>query len=397
MSLLQTTVVILLAAIAVPALFSCSYLLLLTLLSGRGRSPRHANRRTRFDIVVPAHNEEGLIAALVKNLSQIDWPREAFRIVVVADNCTDRTALLAMQAGAQVLQRQDPALRGKGHALEFAFRDSRDAGWADAIVVVDADSEVSPNLLAACAGQLDRGAHAVQVHHGVRDPLASWRTRLMTIALGAFHRVRSRGRERLGLSCGLRGNGWCVTHALLRQVPYRAYSLAEDIEYGIELGLAGQRIHYADEAWVNAEMVSSAGAARSQRQRWEHGRFQMIRAKTVPLLGNALQRRSAVPLDLAIDLLVLPLSYVAIMVALLLLGAAALAAWQLPASPWLGIGLACGGMLAAYVLRGWQLSGIGARGLADLACAPFFVAWKVVLMLQPRAGDQWVRTRRNNR
>lgn len=48
----------------------------------------------------------------------------------------------------------------------------------------------------------------MHVHYAVLNPAASWRTRLMSIALEAFHTVRFRGRERLGLSCGIRGSGW---------------------------------------------------------------------------------------------------------------------------------------------------------------------------------------------
>jgi cellulose synthase/poly-beta-1,6-N-acetylglucosamine synthase-like glycosyltransferase len=253
---------------------------------------------------------------------------------------------------------------------------------------------VSSNLLTACAARLENGAHAVQVHYGVLEPRTSWRTRLLCIAMTAFHRVRSRGRERLKVSCGFRGNGWCVTHALLKSVPYQAFSLAEDIEYGIELGLAGHRIHYADEASVDAEMVADAAAAGTQRQRWEHGRFELIRTKTAALLRAAVRQRSAVCLDLAADLMVLPLSYVALNVAALLASAAALLVWQPAATHWLWLALACAGSLTLYVLRGWQLSGMGLLGLLDLARAPFFVAWKVLLMLQPRASLSWVRTRR---
>jgi hypothetical protein len=46
------------------------------------------------------------------------------------------------------------------------------------------------------------------------------------------------------------------------------------------------------------------------------------------------------------------------------------------------------------VLRGWQLSGIGARGLLDLARAPGFLVWKLLLMRRRRRSDEWVRTDR---
>jgi 1,2-diacylglycerol 3-beta-glucosyltransferase len=382
-----------LLVIAIPAVTACTYLLAMTALSQRP-SPKSLRSRTlKFDVIVPAHNEASVIERAVSSLRQLDWPAEGFRILVIADNCTDQTAALAQMAGATVLERHDAGLRGKGYALNFAFRSSRQQGWADAVVVVDADSEVSVNLLAAFAARIEDGVHAVQVHNGVLNPLASWRTRLMTIAKASFHIVRSRARERLLLSSGIHGNGWCVTHELLNKVPYQSYSLTEDLEFGICIGLAGFRVAYAGEAHSNSVMVTDDRIAGTQRRRWEDGRFQLIRSQTIPLLIAALRRADAVCFDLALDLMVLPLSYVALNV-LLLLGTGYLAVhWQLAGPAWVWLALACGLGLLVYVLRGWQLSGIGARGVLDLARAPAFIIWKLVLMLRPRSQD-WIRTTR---
>jgi len=381
--------------LAVPAAGSSLYLLLLTLLSAELPPPPGSSRSLRFDVIIPAHNEEAGIIASVRSVCAIDWPADRFKVVVVADNCTDATAEVAAQAGAQVLVRSNAEQRGKGYALAYAFGDSRERGWADAVVVIDADSRVSANLLEAIAARMERGEGAVQVHYGVSNIHTSWRTRLMAIAMAAFHRVRSRGRERLGLSCGIRGNGWAVKHTLLQQVPYASFSLTEDIEFGIELGMHGLRVAYADEAHCNGEMVSGGSNARSQRRRWEEGRMAILRSRTLPLLKHAAIGRSLLCLDLALDLLVLPLSYVA-------LNALALtaAAWLLlPAGgaardPWLWAGMLCCAALALYILRGWQLSGTGFRGLLDLLRAPFFLLWKLAVMLRGRRTNEWVRTKR---
>ena len=107
------------------------------------------------------------------------------------------------------------------------LRVESELSFAYVLSIVDADSLASPNLLRACAERLERGAMAVQVDYAVLNPDASWRTRLMSIALASFHRLRSRARERLGVSCGLRGNGMCFSRALLREVPHAAYSMTE--------------------------------------------------------------------------------------------------------------------------------------------------------------------------
>ncbi len=384
----------LLLVLAVPAIVTGLYLLLFTLLSATPPPAQRSSRRLRFDVIVPAHDEAAVIESVVASLRALDWPAEAFRVIVVADNCSDATAALARAAGAQVLERQDPTQRGKGHALDFAFRASLAQAWAYAVVVVDADTEVQPNLLEAFAARIEMGAKAIQAHYGVRNAQASWRTRLMSIALAAFHQVRSRGRERLRLSCGLRGNGWCVTHRVLRQVPYRAFSLAEDIEYGIDLGLAGYRVHYADEARVAATMVTGEEASRTQRRRWEDGRRQMLRSRLVPLLKVAARPGGGVCLDLVLDLLVPPLSYGVLNVAALIVLAGIAMLWDPSQGLWLGVGVACGASLVLYVLRGWQLSGVGLRGLVDLLRVPAFVTWKLMLMLRAHDASTWVRTKR---
>lgn len=103
--------------------------------------------------------------------------------------------------------------------------------------------------------------------------------------------------------------------------------------------------------------------------------------------------------DLALDLLVPPLGYLALAAVLGLLASL------------LGIALGFGTLLAAavwglavlslltYVARGFARSGLGSRGLLDLLRVPGFVAWKVLLWLRPdrRWRGEWVRTPREGR
>ncbi len=302
---------LLLLAVSLPLLLACTYLLIATLCSAKLREPQANAPTRRMRFVVPAHNESAGIAATVRSLLGVDYPGQLFDIVVVADNCNDDTADQARRAGATVLERQNAELRGKGYALDFAFNALPED--MDAVVVIDADTLVSPNILRAFAARRDLGAHAVQADYAVRNPDASWRTRLIAIAFGSFHIVRSRARERLSVSCGLRGNGMCFSASLLKEVPHKAYSVVEDVEYGLRLGRAGYRVFYADEAHVYGEMVTSGGAANSQRRRWEEGRRLLIQQHSRKLLVAAFTERKPVLLDLACDLLIPPLSRLAVL------------------------------------------------------------------------------------
>lgn len=371
----------------------CVYLAALTIFSWARRPPR-LTRPMQLVCVVPAHNEEHGIAATVHSLLHADYPAHLRSVFVVADNCTDGTARRARAAGAVVVERTDAQLRGKGYALDVGFSHALKDTRVEGVLVVDADTVVSTNLWSAVAAHLERGDAAVQVANVVRNPQAGWRPALQAIGMALMNGVRSLGRERLGLSVGLRGTGMAFARSTLESVPHRAHGVVEDVEYSLALGCAGLRVAYAPEAWIASDAPVTAGAALSQRRRWEGGRAALAQRMGPALLRTAITRRSMLLADLAADLLVPPLSWPALVV----LAGALLELLHIArvghASPAAGLWLFAGGALALYVSRGLLLSGTGWRGLLALAAAPVYVAWKIAVVRPWRAPQDWVRTRR---
>lgn len=363
-----------------------------------GRPP--SDPPPRFLIVIPAHDEESGIRSTVESCAAVDYDPDRFAIVVVADNCTDATAAEARAAGARVVERFDAERRSKGYALEYVFEavpDGRpDSGAYDAVVVIDADTVVSPGLLAAFAGALDDGADWVQGYYSVRNPDASWRTRLITLAFGLSNGVWPRGLDRLGLSVGLKGNGMCFSARGLRRHPWRAYGLVEDAEFGLMLRAGGERVRFLRRAAVFGEMVSRGGeAAASQRRRWEAGR----RALRDQFLGLLLRSQAIGPfrkVAYLTDLLFPPLTTLA---------STLVVASGLHALPFLDGRLAVTSrllapvhaamalILALYVLSPVVAVGLPIRYLADLLAVPYYMAWKL-LKAAGRPPAAWVRTRR---
>src|SRR5262245_6895136 len=86
------------------------------LLPVRRRPGAAAASRPRCAVLIPAHNEEAVIAATLASIKPQLGPDD--RLVVVADNCTDQTAELARSHGATVVEREHATLRGKGFALD---------------------------------------------------------------------------------------------------------------------------------------------------------------------------------------------------------------------------------------------------------------------------------------
>lgn len=379
--------------LSIAAAAPLGYLLVLTMLSVARRPPPRGPDLLLV-AVIPAHNEETGIASTVQSLHSADYPADRRRVIVVADNCKDATAERARAAGATVLERFNDEKRGKGYALELGFGHALADPSVDAVVVIDADTVVSPNLWRSLADTLSAGADAVQAANRVRNRDASWRTRLLAIALALINGVRCLGRERLSLSVGLKGNGMAFSRRALTVAPYQAYGLVEDVEHAVALALAGVRVHFAADSFIASESPETAGASVSQRRRWEGGRIQLVLDTLPRVVAQAVRTRSLVLVDIALELLIPPLSYPA-----LLLGTGAVlegahlfvrGALTSAAPVWIFAGSA----LFVHVARGWQLSGTGAGGLKALALAPAYVAWKLVVARPFGRAQSWVRTQR---
>ena len=276
------TLVYLLVTVALAPFFLFMLAIVASAFVSRATRPRPAELadrgRSRFLIVIPAHDEEGAIGATVRSCLALDYPAGSFSIHVIADNCTDATAREAREAGASVIERSDPDLRSKGHALEYFFTkvpEGRPDAGHDATVLIDADTVVADPGRSSSAFDraLGEGKDWLQGYYTVRNPDASWRTRMMTYAFSMANGVWMLGLDRLGLGVGLKGNGMCFSSAGLRRVPWKASGLVEDMEFALTLRALGERVRFEPEARVFGEMVSKGGpGAASQRRRWEAGR-----------------------------------------------------------------------------------------------------------------------------
>ena len=341
----------------------------------------------RIAIIVPAHDEEASIGACVRNLLECDRGKDEVEVFVVADNCSDRTAVQAENAGARCLVRTDPDRRGKGYALDFAFRALMDSGF-DLFIVIDADTTAPENLVREFSAEFGNGAEAMQCRYGVRNTGDSRRTRWMNIALMAFNVLRPRGRDRLGLSAGLFGNGFALTRATIQQIPYAAFSVVEDLEYHIRLMRAGWRVHFVDTVTVLGEMPVSGKAVLTQRSRWEGGRFRML-VDLAPQLAKAVCAGEWRCIEPLLDLMLLPLAFHVTMLALAICTPVLIVRWY-----------AAGALtvVLAHLLAAISVGGGGWPDVVALLSAPFYVLWKLRvipdLVKGARHGSAWVRTAR---
>jgi len=359
----------------------------------------------RLVVLIPAHNEETVIRSTLRSLALQDYDAELFDVVVVADNCADDTVCIAESMGARVLERTHDGLRGKGHALNWAIeRLMGDEGKPDAFVIIDADTEAAPDFLSALAvriAALDDSCRlwAMQGRYGVLNTAEVWRPALMAGAFELINHVRPLGKDKLGLTVGLMGNGMAFSRELLATSTWSG-SLTEDIDFGLDLCRNHRiRVVYVPEARVRAVMPSTATDAASQRSRWENGRGRLVRERALPLFVEGIRNRNGLLIGAAVDLMIPPL--VELSTLMLIWAVLVCTGWitgGLPhAEAWVDAVAVTSIGLFVYLLGGLLVAGAPASAYSALIFAPFYGIWKLCLYLgrgHRRQRGVWVRTAR---
>jgi cellulose synthase/poly-beta-1,6-N-acetylglucosamine synthase-like glycosyltransferase len=377
---------------------------LTAMLARRRPSRPEGEPRSRFLVLIPAHDEESGIATTVASCRGADYPEPLSSVLVIADNCTDRTASVAADAGARVVERSDPQRKSKGYAIEYLIERLVASGEfeaIDAIVFVDADTTIDAGLLRRFDQALRAGHDWIQCYYTVANPDLSWRTRLMTYAFSLFNGVMPLGQTTLGSSTGLRGNGMCFSTRGLRRRPWASSGLVEDMEFSWMLRLDGETIAFEPSSRVYGAMLGSGGkAAANQRRRWEFGRKEVRRKYVGPLLrsGRLGRWEKLISLcELTMPTLGVLLSVYLVLMALDLL-VFAMAPADGVAVRWgpLASGLVMTASLGLYALSPFLALRLPWRYTRTLALVPLYIGWKALISLGGRP-EGWVRTARETR
>ena len=348
-------------------------------LPARRRKEQEAGLTPRVVVLVPAHNEVAQIAETVRALVR-DLPTEG-SVMVVADNCTDETALRARSAGASVVERHDLSLVGKGFAIAKGL-EYLAASPPDVVIIFDADCQISSGGVALLAGRAARSGRPIQAEYLLgapenQSPLAV----VSALAVLLRNRIRPRGLDRLGLPCHLTGSGMAFPWKVLRAAPETGANLVEDLVMGIDLALLGYPAALCPEVTVRSSLPDSSAATLKQRRRWEHGQLHTLLTYAPRLLGAGMARGQASLVALGLDLMVPPLALL-VMLQMAWLGVTGLA-WTLKATSILPVALAVVGLVqvGAVVAAAWLGFGRTTIRLRQLLFIPWYLVGKVPLYL----------------
>lgn len=352
------------------------------------------NNAPPYIVLMPAHDEAAGIAKSVTDvLAQL---RACDRLVVVADNCTDNSGEIAERLGATVITRTDPALRGKSYALQFGrayleaeFRRHGDA--AAVIIIVDADCSPEPRALGRLAATASRRNAIVQGAYLLSPPANA--TAIVQMSCFAFlvkNLVRQLALRRLAGAALLQGSGMAFPARIFMRIDWSPTSLVEDLDLGLRLVLAGDRVTFDDRAQFFSDASSQGGTA-GQRRRWEHGMLQAM-GTFVPRLALAALLGRPRLLFLALDQIIPPTVLLIMLAAVGTALSILLGGFALPVL----ILLLCDAALFLGLFLAWLAHGRSLLPAQSIVAGLKYIIWKLPIFVQfiTRRQRQWIRTDR---
>jgi glycosyltransferase involved in cell wall biosynthesis len=195
-----------------------------------------------FSVVLPARNEERLIGAALRSIAAQELPAGRLEAIVVSNGSTDRTVEVAQEEAARIAAAGGPriaVLAGAPPGIALAKNRGAAQARGRVLVFLDADSEMSPGLLAAIERRVERGERAasIRLRPDNDDPI----DRALFWILEYGKRVT---RVRANML-------WCE-RALFERLHGFDETLhqAEDLDLLVRAKRAGIRVGHVNEAWI---------------------------------------------------------------------------------------------------------------------------------------------------
>ena len=237
------------------------------------RKFKKAKKMHKYAVCIAARNEKYVIGNLLDSIFKQDYPKDLITVFVVADNCTDDTALIARSKGAICYERTDLVHRTKGYALEYLFdriEEDYDRMSFGAYFIMDADNLLKFDYISKMNDAFDSGEKIITSYRNTKNFDENWIA--STYALHWIRSIRTNHRARsvLRLATNIQGTGFLFSNEIVRD-GWHYTSLTEDRAFTADAVAQGYRISYQDEAEFYDEQPVSLKVALRQRLRWSKG------------------------------------------------------------------------------------------------------------------------------
>ena len=229
---------------------------------------RH-NPKNKFAILIASRNEEDVIGELVESLKEQDYPKELYDIIVIPNNCTDKTEKVAKKAGATIMKCTVP-VKSKGEVLRFAFEKLSKREDIDAYIVFDADNIVKKDFLRHMNNALCDGYRVAQGFRDSKNASDNWLSGSYSIFYWVQNFFFNKARMQMNGSSSINGTGFMIKKDVIDEFGFNTVTLTEDIEFTAQCAINNVKIVFVEDAITYDEQPVNFNASWKQRKRWSN-------------------------------------------------------------------------------------------------------------------------------
>ncbi|MGE5097695.1 MAG: glycosyltransferase family 2 protein [Betaproteobacteria bacterium] len=217
-------------------------------------------------VVMAAHNEEGRMAAKLRNLRALDYEPSLLHVIVVSDGSTDGTAAaVAREPGVELVEIAER--RGKPHALNMALA----RATSEVILFTDLRQDLEPTALRALVRRLlQPGVGAVSGELVHRQP--GTRTAATIGLYWRYEKWIRRAESRLASTVGVTGALYAMRRADYSPLPED--TILDDFIVPMRLARRGARVLFEPRAIAYDELQRDMAGERKRKVRTLTGNFQ---------------------------------------------------------------------------------------------------------------------------
>ena len=256
----------------------------------RKARPHGPAKDNRYAVLICARNEQRVIGDLIASLRGQTYSQGLLSIFVLADNCTDDTAMVARVAGANVYERFNQVQVGKGYALQELLEHLEQdypQGF-DGYFVFDADNILAPDYVEAMNRTFSDGHDIVTSFRNSKNYGDNWISAGYALWFLRESRYLNHARFLLGTSCAVSGTGFLFSRRVLEETgPWPFHLLTEDIQFSVDQVTRGRKIAFCPDAVLYDEQPTTFRQSWNQRLRWSKGYLQVFRGYGAKLLRGA--------------------------------------------------------------------------------------------------------------
>lgn len=351
--------------------------------------------QTSVTILIPAHNEEIVIEKTLYSI--IPQLKSTDELIVIADNCSDRTVEMVTTMGIKVIQRENELLKGKGYALDYGLQFLVN-NPPDIVIFVDADCIVKPNTvknLTAMAVAKNKPIQGLYLMENPPQPTP--KDKISTFAFTVKNLVRPLGLHHLKQSCLLTGSGMAFPWEVLKTVNLANNNIVEDMTLGLNLAIADYAPVFCKNTKIMGILPQQKQTATIQRTRWEHGHLQTALQYIPLLIKESIKQKRLDLWVIALDLSIPPLSLLVSLWLGLTLISVLMIIFHISYIPFVLLTMA-GLIIFTAIFIAWVKFGKEELPLITLVKIPLYILWKIPLYCKFlwKRENKWIRTERDS-